>query len=219
MKIFGGMDKKTPYILGLTGGLASGKSTVSGFFKDCGAVIIDADAIVHQLQTAGTPETKAIADRVGKEVLDANGDIDRRVLAHKAATDQDLLPFLESVLHPAVHREEKKLINQAAEAGHELVVLDVPLLFEAGSHKNCDSVALCHAPLDVRQKRALRRGGMTKEKWNTLLARRWPDEKAIKEADHIIHTDTPEPETRKEVEDLCRKLKQRDLEAYLAHWS
>lgn len=212
------MGKTPPYILGLTGGLASGKSTVSMFFKDAGAVIVDADAIVHQLQTAGTPETKAIADRVGHDVLDANGDIDRKVLAQKVAADQDLLPFLESVLHPAVHREEKKRILAAAKEGAELVVLDVPLLFEAGSHKHCDSVALCHAPLNVRKERALKRANMTEDKWKTLLARRWPDEKALKEADYTIKTDIPEAQTRQEVESLVKELKKKTAAAFKEHW-
>lgn len=208
-----------PYILGLTGGLASGKSTVAGFFRDAGAMVVDADAIVHSLQTAGSPETKAIAKRAGRDVLDANGDIDRQVLAQKVAADQDLLPFLESILHPAVKKEEKKRIQAAAEEGRKLVVLDVPLLFEAGGHKHCDSVALCHAPLDVRKKRALMRGGMSEEKWKTLLARRWPDEKAQEQADHIIKTDMLESQTRKEVEDLCRKLTKATASAYEDFWA
>lgn len=208
----------TPYILGLTGGLASGKSTVSGFFRDAGAVVIDADALVHQLQKAGTPETQAIADQAGRDVLDANGDIDRQVLAQKVSARQDLLPFLESVLHPAVQREEKKLIQAAVSRGDKLVVLDVPLLFEAGSHKHCDSVALCHAPLEIRKERALSRGNMTEEKWKTLLARRWPDEDALKAADHIIKTDIPEAQTREDVERLVICLKKTSPHAFKKHW-
>ena len=208
----------TPYILGLTGGLASGKSTVSSFFRDAGAEVVDADALVHQLQKAGTPETRAIAEAVGEDVLDEAGNIDRRVLAQKVSADRALLGTLEDILHPAVHREERKKIQAAAEAGKKLVVLDVPLLFEAGSDKHCDSVALCHAPLEARKQRALKRPGMTEEKWQTLLTRRWPDEKALEKADHIIRTDISEEETRQEVEALFNSLLDEKRQAYQQFW-
>jgi dephospho-CoA kinase len=176
------------YILGLTGGIASGKSTVAKLFAAHGAVVVDADAITHQLQKAGTPQTAAIAAKLGQGVLDPHGNLDRRALSAAVAADKTVLTFLEHILHPAVRAEEKRQIQQAEAAGKTLVILDVPLMFEAGSDKLCDAVAVCDAPEAVRKPRAFARDHMTEEKWAALKARRLPEAEMFRRADLLIPT-------------------------------
>lgn len=194
------------YLLGLTGGIASGKSTVAGFFKDAGAVIVDADAIVHDLQQAGTPQTATIVAKLGKHILAADGSINRAVLAKEIFADNSVLDFLEDVLHPAVRHEEEKQIKQALAAGVKLVVLDIPLLFETGADKICDGVAVCDIPVELRKKRAFERPNMSEEKWQAIASRRWSEEKMRKKADFLIQTDTTLEQTKQQVKALYTRL-------------
>jgi len=195
------------YILGLTGGIAGGKSTVSALFAALGAKIVDADAITHQLQQAGTPEVAAIVVKLGGGVLDSSGNLDRKALSAAVAADKTVLPFLESILHPAVRREEKRQVAEAEKAGIDLVILDVPLMFEAGSNKLCDAVAVCDAPEAIRKIRAFERPHMTEEKWQAIKARRWPEAEMFSNADILIPTSGDIATTEAAVKDLYTKLK------------
>lgn len=194
------------YILGLTGGMASGKTTVAGFLKACGAAIVDADKIVHDLQQAGTEETKIIADKLGKDVLNEEGGLSRPALAAAIQADKSVLTFLEDVLHPAVRREELNQLKAAAYTGHGVAILDIPLLFETDAHLLCDGVAVCHSPLEVRKERAFARPGMNEDKWKNLLARRWDDAKMLQHADFVIDTNTTLPETKEQVQSLYEHI-------------
>ena len=207
------------YILGLTGGLASGKSTVAGLFKALGAAVVDADALVHQLQGPGTPQTTYISQVLGKGVLTADGGLDRRKLAAMIAGDQGVLTFLEGVLHPAVRVAEADALRRAAAGGCRLAVLDVPLLFEAGSHHFCDSSAVCDVDDAVRKARAFERPGMTEEKWAALKKRRLPDAAQRQLAQHLIPTGGPLADTQKAVEALYAELLKKPAEAWPTRWA
>ena len=206
------------YILGLTGGIASGKSTVSRYFSELGAAHVDADAIVHQLQGPDTPQTQEIASHLGARVLTPEGALNRSQLAALVAADPAVLEFLEGVLHPAVRREEARQIAAAAAAGAAVVVLDVPLLFETDGHLLCDGVALCDCPEDIRQERAFERPGMTAEKWRTLHARRWPMAQLRQAADFLIPTGGTLAETEAAVTDLYTQLAATGGQAWPARW-
>lgn len=176
------------FILGLTGPVASGKSTVAEFFAQKGAVVINADKLVHQLQAPGTPQTLAVADILGVHVLDEDGRLDRGVLGRHIAKDPSVLSLLESIFHPAVRSLTKAYIEQAAAQGSKLVVLDVPLLFETGLNLMCDSTAVCVTEPATRKARAFERPGMTDVKWQTFHSRRLPEHEAFKMAEHHINT-------------------------------
>lgn len=195
------------YILGLTGGMASGKTTVAGFLRDCGATIVDADKIVHDLQQKGTPETQTIAAKLGPQVLAADGSLSRPALAAAIQDDKSVLRFLEEVLHPAVRCEEHRQLEAAAQGGYDVAVLDIPLLFETDAHLLCDGVAVCHSPLEVRKQRAFERPGMSEAKWQNLLARRWEDAKMLAHADFVIDTHTSLEDTAEQVQALYDYIK------------
>lgn len=207
------------YILGLTGGLASGKSTVSRMFAKAGIPVIDADAIVHQLQAPYTDVSMRLAAELGMDVLNADGGVDRRILSQKIQADPGLLVILENIIHPAVRAEERNQLQQAADNGATLAVLDVPLLFESGGNALCDSVAWCLCPMGLRLKRALERPGMTEAKFLTLQARRIPDDEAAPLAQHHILTDTDIGSTRHQVHELIEALKKQPAQAWPARWS
>lgn len=206
------------YILGLTGGMASGKTTVAGFLQACGAVIIDADKIVHQLQQSGTDETLKIAAQLGEHVLAEDGSLHRPALASEIQKNKAVLQFLEDILHPAVRREEKNQLQAAFDAGAKVAVLDVPLLFETDAHLLSDGVAVCHSPVDVRKGRAFMRDGMSEAKWANLLARRWHDTKMLEHADFIIDTHTSRAETKKQVKKLYTHLQTGQKAAWPTLW-
>ncbi|MBI1363850.1 MAG: dephospho-CoA kinase [Proteobacteria bacterium] len=207
------------YILGLTGGIAGGKSTVAKLFAAHGAAIVDADAITHQLQKAGTPQTAAIAAKLGQNVLDAEGNLDRRALSAAIAADKGVLTFLEHILHPAVRQEEKRQVAAAAKAGKTLVILDVPLMYEAESHLLCDAVAVCDAPEHIRKVRAFERGHMTEEKWQTIKARRLPEAEMFARADILIPTSSDIATTESFVKSLYTRLSGMTGQTWPKEWS
>ena len=206
------------YILGLTGGMASGKSTVAGFLKALGAVIVDADKIVHQLQQSGTTETLKIAAQLGAHVLAEDGSLHRPALAAEIQKNKAVLHFLEEVLHPAVRREEKTQLQAAFLAGAKVAVLDVPLLFETDAHLLSDGVAVCHSPVDVRKGRAFSRLGMNEAKWSNLHARRWEDAKMLAHADFVLDTHTSLKDTKQQVQKLYAHLLTEPETAWPANW-
>ena len=118
-------------LIGLTGGIGSGKSTVSAALAERGAVVIDADAIVHELQAPGQPVLAAMVDRFGPEILDDDGALRRQAVADIVFNDADALRDLGMIVHPAVHDEIERRMAAEAETDH-VVVLDVPLLVESG---------------------------------------------------------------------------------------
>ena len=118
-------------LIGLTGGIGSGKSTVSALLAERGAVIIDADAIVHELQAPGEPVLAAMVERFGSEILDSTGALRRQAVADIVFNDPDALADLGAIVHPAVHAEIERRLQAEAD-GNRVVVLDVPLLVESG---------------------------------------------------------------------------------------
>lgn len=207
------------YVLGLTGGIAAGKSTVARLFQTHGAVVVDADALVHDLQKAGTPQTQAIAQKCGPDVLTADGAVDRKALSAALKADPSLLAWLEEVLHPAVRQAEYDALKQAADNGTHLAVLDIPLLFETGAHLLCDSVAVCQAPDVLRKERAFERPAMTEEKWQALAQRRWPTARMYSHADHLIPTYGPLDQTAAAVAGLVRQLSGKTGKKWPQSWS
>lgn len=206
------------YILGLTGGIAAGKTTVANMFRALGVPVVDADAIVHQLQGPNTPETKAIAAQFGSQVLTPEGGLSRPALSAYLAQHPEGIKTLEAILHPAVRREEGVQLAQAAQQNHTLAVVDIPLLFEAGANALCDSVAVCDCPMDIRKARAFERPGMTEAKWQTLLSRRWPEEKMRQAAHHLIPTAGTLEATQHAVTTLYTALKNQPSHVWPQKW-
>jgi dephospho-CoA kinase len=181
--------------LGLTGSIGMGKSTVTAMFAEEGVPVFDADAAVHSLQG---PEGALIA-AIEAEFPGTTGPegVNRTALAERVLGEPERLRRLEALVHPAVAREREAFL--AAHADAPLVVLDIPLLFEAGGWSQVDKIAVVSASDEVQRERVLARPGMTAEKLNRILARQMPDREKRARADFVISTGCSLGETRASV--------------------
>ncbi|MEE3024116.1 MAG: dephospho-CoA kinase [Pseudomonadota bacterium] len=161
-------------VIGLTGGIATGKSTTAKMIMDRGIPLHDADATVHKLMAAGGPATGPVANLFGADMLTVGGAVDRRRLGRVVFADTVLRKQLEAVIHPLVAADRDAFLEEQRLAGAPVVVLDIPLLFETGAEALCDFVILCSAPDEVQRQRAMARDGMTKARFDAILASQMP---------------------------------------------
>jgi dephospho-CoA kinase len=189
-------------VLGLTGSLASGKSTVTAMFAGEGAATFDADAAVHALYR-GSAAPLIAAAFAG---VVADGVVDRAKLSASVVGDPAALARLEAIVHPLVRAAEVDFLTRAAAAGRRIAVLDIPLLFEAGREAGVDAVVVVSAPLELRRERALRRPGVTEARFAALSARQLPDADKRARAHFIIDTQGPLSATQKQVRDVVRAV-------------
>jgi len=173
-------------ILGLTGGIAMGKSTAARQLQRLGLPLHDADATVHRLYAKGGPAVAAVARRFPEAVVE--GAVDRQALGRLVFGRPAALKELESILHPLVRRAGRGFLKRQARRQRPLVVLDIPLLFETGGERLCDYVVVVSAPAFLQRQRALRRPGMTAAKLNGILARQVPDARRRRRADYVVPT-------------------------------
>lgn len=183
------------HILGLTGSIGMGKSTVAQMFRDLGVPVFDADATVHALQGPNGALLPAI-EAAFPGTTDQSG-VDRKGLRDRIFADSMARKRLESIVHPAVAAERQRFLDAHATA--PLVVLDVPLLFETGGESRCDSVAVVTAAPAVQRARVLARPTMTESAFAAILASQLPDAEKRARATHLIHTDTTLDATRAQV--------------------
>ncbi|MFL6857861.1 MAG: dephospho-CoA kinase [Allosphingosinicella sp.] len=181
--------------LGLTGSIGMGKSTVAAMFAEEGVPVFDADAAVHRLQGPAGALVSAI-EALFPGTTGAQG-VDRPALAERVLGAPELLRKLEALVHPAVARERRAFLEAHAEA--PLVLLDIPLLFEAGGAGEVDKIAVVSAPPEVQRARVLARPGMSEEKFEHILARQMPDAEKRARADFVIPTGGEVEETRQAV--------------------
>ena len=194
--------KGRPTILGLTGSIGMGKSTVSAMFRDLGVPVFDADATVHQLQGAGgallAPIEAAFPGTTGPL------GVDRQKLGAAVFGNAAALKRLEGIVHPAVIAARAAFLRDNADKA--LLVFDVPLLFEKSGNAHVDAVVVVTASAEAQRARVLSRPGMTEEKFAHILALQVPDSEKVARADYIIDTDSTLTETRQAVTNLVRKL-------------
>lgn len=171
-------------LIGLTGGIGSGKSTVSALLARRGAVVIDADAITRELQQPGTPVVAAMVERFGAEILDADGSLDRQAVADIVFADADALADLNRIVHPAVGVEIAERLQREADTDH-IVILDVPLLVESGRD---DMAALVVVDVDpeVAVARLVEHRGMRADDARARMARQASREERRAKADLVI---------------------------------
>jgi dephospho-CoA kinase len=192
-----------PHIIGLTGSIGMGKSTVAAMFADEGVPVFDADAAVHDLQKAGGALVPAIESAFpGTTGVDG---VDRKALGAAVFGDKDKLAKLESIIHPAVAEQRIAFLKDHAEA--DMVLFDIPLLFEKGGHKGVDSIVVVSSPYTVQRERVLARPGMTAEKFDQIYALQMNDADKRARADYVIETGHSLEETRRNVRELVKKLR------------
>lgn len=173
-------------VIGLTGGIGMGKSTVAAAFRRAHIPVFDADAAVHQLQGRDGAAVRPIAAAFPGTVRD--GAVDRAALRARAVPDPAAMRHLESILHPMVRRMERRFLHRARRAGRALAVLDIPLLLETGGERRVDTVMVVSAPAAVQRTRVRARRRMTDAQISAIVARQVPDRDKRRRADVVIQT-------------------------------
>lgn len=180
-------------LVGLTGNIASGKSTVARLFGLWGATLIDADVLARQAVDVGMPAYHAIIERWGEGVTAPDGPIDRRELRQRVFSDSEQLEALNAIVHPEVQRLRDELVDDARRRGDRIVVCDIPLLFERRLADQFDRIVLVDAPRPVRMDRLVRDRGLETAEAMKMIASQMPAELKRARADYLIdNTGTPE---------------------------
>jgi dephospho-CoA kinase len=194
------MSGERPFVLCLTGSLGMGKSRTAQFFAEAGVPVHDSDAVVHALYDG---EAVSAIERAFPGAT-AGGKVDRTKLGTMVLGDDAALARLEAIVHPLVGIARDKFLAEAQARGAPVVVLDIPLLFEAGAQRVCDAVVVVSAPPEVQRRRAFQRPGMTEEKFAALIAKQMPDAEKRKRADFIVDSSQSFDHARAQVRDILR---------------
>jgi dephospho-CoA kinase len=192
-------------VAGLTGSIAMGKSETARMFAAHGIPVFDSDAAVHALYEEGGGAVAAIGAIAPPAIV--QGSVDRRKLAEIIQAQPSLLPRIEAAVHPLVQKMQARFLADAAEAGSDMALLDVPLLFETGREKDVDVVIVVSADERLQRERALSRPGMTAEKFDFILSRQMPDEQKRAQADYVIDTSSSLADTAREVERVIADIR------------
>jgi dephospho-CoA kinase len=172
--------------IGLTGNIASGKSTVTELFRRWGAIVIDADLLAREAQRPGTPVFAAIVERFGHDVVRADGELDRAVLRARVMAAPAERAALNAIVHPEVRRRAEVLIEDARRAGGRIVVSDIPLLFETDDPERFDAVVLVDAPPALRRARLMQHRGLSADEADAMLAAQMSADAKRPRSTHVI---------------------------------
>ena len=195
------MTLAPPFLLGLTGSIATGKSTVLEMFKEQGFSTFSADDVVHKLyETTAVP----IIENIHPRAIKAN-KVDRSILAEFLIKHPEKIPEIEAKIHPLVRKEYQLFVDQAHFTNQSLVILDIPLLFENKSNYNLDAVAVTFCSNDEQHRRALARPGMTQQKLSLILSRQISQDNKRKMADFEIDTNGPLSQTRAQTVEIIKQ--------------
>lgn len=199
-------------VIGLTGSVGTGKSTVARLFGRRGAVVLDADRVVHELMEPGTPVWKKIQRRFGPEVMGSGGRVDRKRLGQRVFADRKRLQQLNAIVHPAVRRRIRERIRQIRRANPAAVlVLDIPLLVESGSVYRTDVLVVVSAPAGAAARRLKRRSGWSVKEFKRRRSFQLPLSVKKKKADFVVDNGGSLRETRRQVSRLWKQIvKERD---------
>ena len=199
--------------IGLSGGIGSGKSTVARMFVELGATLVDADAIVHELQAPGTPLLAEIAAAFGPGVIDASGALDRAALGAIVFRDADARRKLELLVHPKVGAEFARRVAAARAAGARALLLDIPLLFEGrkrgsggAAAMQFDATVLVYAPEAVQIARQIARDGCDAAEATRRVRAQMPIEEKKALADYVIDNGGSLEETRRQVREVFTRI-------------
>ncbi len=202
-------------VIGLTGSIGMGKSTIAGRLRELGLPVCDADALVHELYEG--PAVAPVEAAFPGSTID--GRVDRTRLSAALLEDPSGFKRLEAIVHPLVHEAERECLQAAARSGATMAVLEHPLLFEADKARRCDVTLVVSAPAQVQRARVLERPGMTPEKLEMILARQLPDTEKRRQATFVVDSGVALEETLAHVDRIVVELQGRSGQAFAEHWS
>jgi dephospho-CoA kinase len=195
--------------VGLTGGVASGKSTVAAMLSEHGAFVVDADRLVHELLAAGGPTHDRVVSRFGTGILDDTGQIDRTRLGSIVFADDEARRTLENILHPEVRAEAaRRFAHASREWGCRVGVFDAALLVETGAYRDFHRLIVVRCSPETQIERLMERSGMSRADAESRLATQAPLEAKLAVADYVIDTETSVPETRDQVTVTYQRLQE-----------
>lgn len=194
--------------VGLTGGLASGKSFIARVFRDCGARVIEADKIGHQVLLPDGEAYQGVVAEFSDEILHPNGEINRKALGTIVFGDPERLERLNALVHPHVFRRQEAFFEQAAAGDRSAVaVVEAAILIETGGRERYDRIVLAYCPPEIQIERFMARDGGTAEQARTRMDRQMPLAEKIPYADYLIDTSESKTDTERRARDVYAKLK------------
>ena len=193
-------------IVGLTGGIASGKSTVSRMFGDAGVPVICLDQLAHEVVKPGSPTIDDIRKVFGDEVIDEAGGLDRKAMARVVFNNDIKRKQLESIIHPKVGEEKDRRVRLFKKQGHVMVIVDVPLLYEVGWETGCDLVVVVYTTRAVQEQRLMERDGLSEHEAKLRLDAQMSIEEKRRRADFVIDNTGSMQETHQSFEALINHL-------------
>ncbi len=195
------------YIIGVTGGIGSGKSTVSRMLQDKGAYVFDADTVAKELLDTNRDLQQELIDEFMDDIVGADGNIVKSKLARIGFSNQANQEMLNEIVHPFVIQANEKVLEKVRQRGDvEMYVVDAPLLFEAEMHLRCDYSILVYTRLNIRLERALKRGNLSREEILRRIDLQMPEEEKMELADFVIENNGTEQELASEVDKVYREI-------------
>jgi len=195
-------------LIGLTGSIGMGKSETAKMFAAEGVPVYDADAEVHKLYAPGGAAVQPLEEAFPGVVQ--NGAVDRALLSKQVIGNPDALKKLESIVHPLVGQANRAFLEKSAKDGAEMVLLDIPLLFETGGRERVDVIVVVSAPYELQRERVLARPDMTEEKFQEIFAKQVSDADKRAGADYIVESDKGLDHARAQVREIVAALKGRE---------
>jgi len=195
-------------VIGLTGSIGMGKSTTAAMFREAGIPVYDADAAVHDLYDEGGAAVEPVGMAFPGVVK--GGKVDRESLRQAVLGKPEELKRLNAIVHPLVGRDRVGFFKAAEESGADIVVLDIPLLFETGGHANVDAVVVVSAPAHMQRERVLARPGMTPDRLDAILAQQLADADKRARAHYVVDTGNGLEPAREQVRAIIADLRRRE---------
>ncbi|MDK6807560.1 dephospho-CoA kinase [Corynebacterium aurimucosum] len=196
-------------LIGLTGGIGSGKSTVAQLLVRHGWELVDADQIARDIVEPGQPALTELAQAFGEDILQEDGSLDRRLLASRAFSSREKTAVLNSITHPRINEETQARFDAARQAGADFVVYDMPLLVDKGLHKDMDATIVVDVDAEERVRRLVAYRGLDEEDARRRIAAQIPDDVRRAAADFIIDNNGPREALDEQVEEVVEKLRAR----------
>jgi len=200
------MNDKPGFRIGLTGGIASGKSTVSGMLQQLGAAVIDTDQISREVTEKGSHALTEMRQRFGSDVLNPEGELRRDVVGKIVFSHPEQKKWLELLLHPLIRKRAEEKAQEAVSAGRKIVVFDVPLLFESGWNDAVDAIWTVYVPSEIQLERLIQRDGFSIEEAKARIASQWAIDEKVPLSDVVIDNAGTLEYTQQQIQTAWKQL-------------